>query len=92
MLLQRFHVFLLVLMVVTVLHHLFKDRIVIVTSPTVTLPKHIRIPPLIRKPIGTPLLLKNTKNDITVLYAFDPIRKKAYRPRTSVVESFQRVY
>jgi hypothetical protein len=86
MLLQRFHVFLLVLMVITVLHHLFKDRIMIVTTPTVTPPKHIRIPPLIRKPIGTPLLINN------VPYAFDPIRKKAYRPRTYMVESFQHVY
>lgn len=75
MLLQRFQVFLLVLLLVTILHHIAKDRITMVRP--VGLPRHIRLPNRTDRPIA-PILLET---DPTVMYAFHPIRPKHRRAR-----------
>jgi|LauGreDrversion4_2_1035121.scaffolds.fasta_scaffold05298_9 hypothetical protein len=73
MLLQRFQVFLLVLLLVTVLHHIAKDRIMMVQP--IRLPRHVRLPNRTDRPIA-PLLIES---DSTVMYAFHPVRPKIRR-------------
>jgi len=84
MLLGRFHVFLLTLMIVTTIYHLFKDSPTIVTQPLV-IPPLKEVAPL--KPlhviVGPPT---RYEHDLTALYAFAPIPNaggRVYRRRSS---------
>ncbi len=79
MLLQRFQVFLLVLLLVTILHHIAKDRVLLVRP--VGLPNYIRVHSHIRLPNQTvrPIASLLLETDPTVMYAFHPIRSKLRR-------------